>query len=440
MEFAVDAIQEIEEKNDSNVLSISLDSVSSHLTNATITIANSLIEHLHDKTLELYKTQVETSGLKNTLRSYLEYNYKDEIHEHLKKFFYHYLVLDYLFDTLAQHKIKIVNSPRLIAFEYTAACDFVYRFQFSVAAPIVIREWKHFAFKAPRRKNYKDLDKQVELFLKKNHELAKQSDENVVNVSDWVNFTAIVDPSSGTAKNLARNFWVKITPTVMRHTFVEELEHKKIGATFITTAFSLGPHFDNTIIGSHEFSVVVNGITKGNSFSLDALKTIFRLPNKMAVHEKLIEVFSYRNDISQRRSIIEEMFHLLFSKHRFEIPKHLILRRQETILQTLRSCPDYQAYKSHSDFDYHVAILAEKQLKEEILIDEIACTEKIKIDTKDVAQYLNLLCNKRMREFLYFRSFFDTIEQSIYPVQHGVLKQALRREKTLNHVLHHLMR
>ena len=224
----------------------------------------------------------------------------------------------------------------------------------------------------------------------------------------------------------------------MRYALIDFLEGKKLNDRVITSSLSLDPIFDDTTVGMHSFLVTVEAITKGECFSVELFKTTFRLSNKAAIHEKLIEVFSYRNDVSQRRAIIEEMFHLLFSKHRFEIPKHLVLRRQEEILKSLRDSPDYQAYKSHQNFMMQVSQLAEKQLKEEILIDQIAANERIKIETKDIQQYLNLLSNKRLKEFLYFRSFFDIAEQYSRPIHQSVLKQIFRREKTLNHILHHL--
>jgi len=167
---------------------------------------------------------------------------------------------------------------------------------------------------------------------------------------------------------------------------------------------------------------------------------MFRLKNKSDIHEKLVEVFSYRNDISQRKSIIEEMFNLFFSKHRFEIPKHLIIRKQEEILHSLKQKPDYQVYKLQKNFNDQVAVLAEKYLKEEVLIDQLAYHENIKTDIKDIQNYLNLFSNQRLREFVYFKPSYDTFEESGVPIHNSILKHFCRREKTLNHVLYHLMR
>ena len=160
----------------------------------------------------------------------------------------------------------------------------------------------------------------------------------------------------------------------------------------------------------------------------------------MDIHNKLMEVFSYRNDTSQRKAIIDEVFHLLLSKHRFEIPKHLVLRRQEDIVQTLAQQPDYHVYKANKDFEIFVEMLAEKQLKEEIIIDQIAQSEHIKVDIRDGAQYLHLWSNKRLKEFIYFKPLLAHLDDPETLINTTIFSQAVLREKTLNHIIHTLSR
>ena len=165
-------------------------------------------------------------------------------------------------------------------------------------------------------------------------------------------------------------------------------------------------------------------------------KNRLKLKTKDSIHKKLIEVFSYRNDMSQRKTIIEEIFHLFFSNHRFEVPKHLIIRKQEQILIELKKHPDYQVYKSQKDFQERLEMLAEKLLKEEILIDHIAYQENIKTVIKDVEHYLSLFNNDRLREFVYFKPSFTRIEESDFPIHESLIRHAVLREKTLNHIIH----
>lgn len=104
----------------------------------------------------------------------------------------------------------------------------------------------------------------------------------------------------------------------------------------------------------------------------------------------------------------------------------------------LKKQPDYQVYKSQKDFYDKVSTLAEKLLKEEILIDQISYKENIKISLKDINHYLSLFNNCRLREFVYFKPIFEPIEDKDTPIPESFLKQAVLREKTLNHVIYTL--
>jgi len=104
----------------------------------------------------------------------------------------------------------------------------------------------------------------------------------------------------------------------------------------------------------------------------------------------------------------------------------------------LRLQPDYQVYKSQKDFPEKVAILAEKLLKEEILIDQITYKENIKVTSNDINHYLTLFNNSRLREFVYFKPLFEPIEDSDKSLSESFLKQAIQREKTLNYIIHTL--
>ena len=184
----------------------------------------------------------------------------------------------------------------------------------------------------------------------------------------------------------------------------------------------------------------MKALVKGAYFSIETFKTTFKLKNKNDIHSKLMEVFSYRNDISQRKAIIEEVFHLLLSKHRFEVPKHLVLRREEDIIKTLSLQPDYHVYKAQTDFGESIETLAEKQLKEEIFIDQLAYHENIRIEQKDFAGYLHLLCDRRLKEFIYFKPVLVKIDEQRGPINVAILSQAVLREKTLNHIIYSLTR
>ncbi len=415
--------------------------LSSHLVEVAINIDNKAVSVLRNESFHIYGKNVSVPGLPNIPRTYIEKNYKREIDEGLKHFLYRYLVIDYLTEELFNKKIHLANFPRLDRIELGKE-QTSYIFNISTANRIALREWKHFVFKAPRRKNYKDLDKQVDLFIKLQQEKAKKASLDTVEENDWVYFNAqlLKEEDEPLLPNYSNNFWIKVSMEPPLRPFPASFIGNKLGNIFITNKLSLNEGGTAIMPEQYSFLITIKAIAKGSYLTLDTFKSGYRLPNKAALHEKIIEVFSYRNDISQRRSIIEEMFHLFFSKHRFEIPKHLIIRKQSEILSSLKDRPDFQAYRKQPDFMKHVTMLAEKQLKEEILIDQIASFEKIKVEMKDITHYLNVLSNERAKEFIYFRSVFDQVKDTSSPYQASLIKQTCRREKTLNYILHQLTR
>ncbi len=422
-------------------LSLDLKEVSSHLAQATVRVTTEVTQAVLRHTVSLYRNRTETPGLKVVPTSYIEKNYGKDIASDMRKLLYRYFVIDYLHDELGARKINLANSPRLAAVD-VGNNGSVFTFDISLAPPIKLREWKHFAFKPPRRKNYKDLDKQVDSFIKKHQDRSRKRSVNTIEDGDWVCFTAqmVDDEREAIVPNYTNTYWLKATGETIKHPLVDAVLGKQIGETIVTDQFPLNHQFSQHMHKEQVYALTVSAIAKGSHLAIDSLKNMFKLANKAAVHEKVIEVFSYRNELSQRRTMIEEMFHLFFSKHRYEVPKHLALRKQEEILQSIKGRPDYHAYRKDKDFLQHVATLAEQQLKEEMIIDQIAMQEKIKVDIKDMSYYLNVLGDDRSREFIYFRPTLEMAEDYPAPVQTCVLKRTCRRDKTLNYILHQLTR
>lgn len=426
-----------------NASAISLDfkTISSHLMQALVTVKPPITSEIWEKTVALYQEHVRPVGLDHVPASYITANYFREVASDLKNFVLYYIVMDHLTSNITDKQIPYAGNPRLINVTLSEEPVLSYLFDISLADQLEIREWKHFLFRAPKRKNYKDLDKQVESFLRKTQEKTRKANLDEVQEGDWVYFSALLCDRTGSSIRhiLPYGMWIKVKTESLAHPLYEVFLHKKIGDQFLTNKLFFNDFTEESLYDQHYFLINVLAITKGEFFALDLFKSTFKLSNKTEVHEKLIEVFSYRNDISQRRSIIEEMFHLLFSKHRFEVPKHLVLRKQEEILSGIRARPDYHAYRSSKSFARQVAQLAEKLLKEEIIVDQIATVEKIGVEVRDIQQYLNLMSMGRLREFIYFRPLFD-LDDASSPINHCILEQVCRREKTLNYILHHLTR
>jgi len=434
------------EENNVDELNIVLKSkpISSHLLEVKVIVPKTTINQIYKQAISLYAKYAQPDGLKNIVlpHEFVVIEHDTEIKQNIKKFTLKHIVIDYLLNEIANNKISTANYPRLTKIELLESGVVEYVFDLSIACPINLKEWRLFSFKAPKRKRYKDLDKQVTLFLKREHENYKKQNKNLIENNDWVNFRAIIinDQQKPILPLHQESFWMKINTNYVEKPFQMTFIGKQTGDSFISQTLPVNTEFQDTLTENCHYKITVNSITKGSHLCVEALKIIFKLKNKSDIHNKLIEVFSYRNDISQRRSIIEEVFHLFFSKHRFEIPKHLTIRKQESLIEMLKKQPDYQVYKAQKKFYDNVATLAEKLLKEEILIDQIAYKENIKVLPKDIKHYLSLFNNSRLREFIYFKPAHEPIEDSDVPLPESFLKQAVLREKTLNHVIYTLTR
>ena len=91
-------------------------------------------------------------------------------------------------------------------------------------------------------------------------------------------------------------------------------------------------YFSNHLDNSYAFCISVVDTVHNAYFCLESFKKYFKLKNNKDIYQKLIEVFSFRNDLSQRRSMVEEAFKVLLNKHRFTVPNHLILRQQDKVM------------------------------------------------------------------------------------------------------------
>jgi FKBP-type peptidyl-prolyl cis-trans isomerase (trigger factor) len=433
-----------EKQTASGSIHISTKPISSHILQARVLVPGQIIKEIYKRAVTIYTKHAQPEGLKNmTLpQDYVEQEHTDEINNNVKKFILKHIVIDFLLNQVSNKKIAIANYPRLKKMNFLNNGSIEYIFDLSVATSVPLKDWKLFTFKAPKRKRYKDLDKQVDFFIKRECEKHKKLDKLVIENSDWVNFEAIVvdDNQKPIIPLHKANFWMKINITHIEKPFHMHFIGKQENDSFVSYSMPVNEEFQDSLTENCNFLISIKSIAKGSHLSIEALKTIFKLKNKVDIHNKLIEVFSYRNDISQRRSIVEEVFHLFFSKHRFEVPKHLTIRKQESLIDMLRKQPDYQVYKAQKDFHEKVAMLAEKLLKEEILIDQIAYKENIKVASRDIKHYLTLFNNNRLREFVYFKPAFEPLEDTDRPLPESYLKQAVLREKTLNHIIHSLTR
>ncbi len=409
-----------------------------------ITIPTEYVDTIYREIAAAQKERVDTYGFTkgNTPISYIQKHYKSNLLEHVKEFLFKYFVINYLYEQLHTKKLFISGEPRLTDIFVTEENEITFHFEVSLVKPIDFREWKAFPFKTPKRKNYKDIDRQVESFIKDEQQRAKDTQTDSIQIVDWVCFDLFLIDKKGKPLlgSAPKNVWLKIGDEEADLPFQELFLNKQVGDSFNTAEPCLQEYFSHQIDTHYTFGVNIEEVVNTGYFSFDDFKTHFRLKNNKEVHQKLIEIFSYRNDLSQRRSIIEEALKLLIQKHHIEVPNYLILRQQKIVLESVQANPDYQVYKMEHNFKETIRQLATKQVKEMILIDQLTHKENVVISNKDIKAYLNLMKRPRTKEFIYFSTPPTRVEGQEMPIPTGLLQRNCLREKTLNHIIYHLTR
>ena len=418
--------QKIESDN-STLLSIEHTYEQSSLCRATIFVTKSLVNTFFDETAVSLKSNIQAYGFQQgeVPVEYIGKQYKSNITEHLKEFFLKFGIINFLFQEIRAQKLLVAGDPRLvdIFLEYDQDARFV--FELSVFPTIALNEWKYFPFKAPNRKNYKDLDRQVEGFIQEEEKnLQKYNPDQGVSIGDWVYFTVSVVNSARVALNdsFSQSFWLKLDNEDVEGHLQSLFLGKKKGDSFVVTNKGLQDYFSDQLRASYCFKIDVVDIIPYDYFCFEQFKDHFRIKTNKDMHKKLIEVFSYRNDVSQR----------LFA------PNHLVLRQQKIILGAIQSNPDYNVYRKQKDFNFWIQQLAEKQVKETLLIDQLIYRENIVVTHEDIVNYLNLDKRQRMREFIYFGLPESKHYGQEMPLAINELRRVCAREKAINYVIYYL--
>jgi FKBP-type peptidyl-prolyl cis-trans isomerase (trigger factor) len=107
-------------------------------------------------------------------------------------------------------------------------------------------------------------------------------------------------------------------------------------------------------------------------------------------------------------------------------------------LSAIQRNPDYNVYRKQKDFNFWVQQLAEKQVKETLLIDQLIYNENIVVGNEDIVGYLNLDKRPRMKEFVYFNLLDGKREGQEMPWSKNELARICAREKAINYAIHHL--
>lgn len=412
------------------------------LCSAVVQIPADLVVPIYHETLlgQSKFTKAQGFGKGIVPLSYIEQNFKAGLLEHVQEVLFKHIVLSFFYREIRAKKLPLAGDPRLIDITLENGKDATFAFECSLYPIINLQNWKFFPFKAPKRKNYKDLDRQVESFIKEERDAAENHNAAFICIGDWVCFdTYLVDDHNKPLLPLHKErLWLKIGDEEADREFRDLFLGKKIGDTFYSNKECLQEFFSDHLNTQYNLCIEIVDILSHQFFCFDLFRKHFRLKTNKEMLQKLVEVFSYRNDLSQRRAMVEEAFKILLTKHQVQIPNHLILRQLKHVLDEVQNNPDYNVYRVQPDFKERIQQLAEKQVKEIMIIDQIAYQEDITVTDEDIKCYLNFTKRPRMKDFLYFQLPDTRINGQELPVSLEFLKQYCLREKTLNYIIYHL--
>lgn len=410
---------------------------------ATITIPSACVMTLYNEALRAQQAQAETYGFSKgtTPLYYIEQTFRPNILEHLKELLFTHYVMRFLCQSLHKNKLVTVGDPQLIDISLQPEKETCFVFALQVLTLESAERWKKLSLRAPERKHYKDLDRQVESFIKEETNRQQTTGDESIMLGDWVCFELfLADNNKKQLLPHTDELWVRISEEEADRELHELFVGKKRDELFYSQSSFLQAYMSNEFSLQYLFGVRIKDYTPHAYFSFEHFKRHFYIKNSRELHQKLIEIFSYRNDLSQRRETVEATLKLLLRNYFVSLPQQLLEQQRQTVLSVVHANPDYHVYKAQSDFKEKVRQLAEKQLKETIIIDTIAYQEDLHVNHDDLLCYLNFTKRQRTKDFIYFGLPSTKLKGQEIPVSTEVLKQYCLREKTLNHVIYNLTR
>lgn len=421
-------------------LKINYKKISSNLLTLEVTVPSRVAQKLEQESLEIYKKNAKAPGfaIGTIPEKYIKEHFADQIDNDIKKYIYKFMVQDFLLDKNHSPEGPSFHFPRLEKVYKNSSGSLIYEFSASQVCDWELFDWKKLAFSPPKRKLYKDLDRQAKAFLETSKSVDFNNASWVVEDGDWVSFKARM-LSSGDSKvffpNHENSFWLKLSQKYFVDPFQKLFLNKRVGDKFKVQNIKMDNCPSDNLSGKGSFAIVIDRIWKGGLFCIDLFKDVFSLGSDKDVHDKLVEIFSFRNDISQRRAIVEEAFRVLIPRMRMEVPRHIVLRNKEQVLKSVSKLPDFKVYKSSPSFEEHLEALSEKQIREESAVDIISKREGFVCEPMDILKYLNLLSSERLAEFVYFKPKVEFFGQSMRPIAQNSFSAEVVREKTLNFII-----
>ena len=409
----------------------------------TITVPAHFTESFFKFATEYHQQVVNTVGFKkgSIPITYIEKHFKAPIISNLKELALKFFGFNVLLKNIREKKIILAGIPKLTDITFDKDGTTIYNFEAHTPKELYMQSWKFLPFKAVIRKKYHDIDKQVITFLEAEDALFKlYNPNNGIQVGDWICFQAWLVDNKNNRIFLGNHtsVWLRIgdeePDLMMQKLFLK----KQIGDTFITDLPCLQNYFCESSDNNYAYEITIKDIVQSTYFSLPLFKQYFKIKTQKDLQNKLIEVFSFHNDISQRRLMTFEALGLIMKKNQIVSPDGAINIQKKEILEGMQSKSDYMVYKMDNNFDLQITELAKKQLADAIIAESIAYQDNLSISDQDIKGLLHLTQRPRIKDFIYFPFIKSQVNGQEFPIEQETLNHFCLREKAVNHIIYHL--
>jgi hypothetical protein len=257
--------------------------------------------------------------------------------------------------------------------------------------------------------------------------------------NDWIGIKVyLVDSEKNIIhQDLHGFFWLYITNEVIDREIRNLFYGKKKGDTLFASADFIS-NFLGFFFVKHIFCIVVEEHISHRFFVFENFKTVFNYDNKNTF-EKIIEIFSLRNDISLKKEKAQLSLQFFLEKIKIYIDQDIIQEHAMILKNKLLKNADYLLYQGEVNFETNIKKLACRQSMEKILVDYLIYFYRIESSPALLYWYLNILQRPRLKEFLYFDGnyLYDTHHKS-HLIHNVFIEQIALRERIIDYIIQKL--
>jgi len=264
--------------------------LNSNIYTATVVVPADFVDIIYHQASVAQQENVEAQGFKKGTvpLEYIQKNYRATLLEHVKEFLFNYFVVSFLHKELRENKVLMAGEPRLTAIHAEPHEDASFTFEVDTFVSIDVQEWRYLPFKPSKRKRYKDLDRQVDMFVDEEKTKLKKHNSSCIEVGDWVNFEiTLLDKNECSLLGPHKeNLWLKMGDEEIDKPLRELFLGKNSNETFCTASNELQTFFSDHISIQYTFCITVLDIVRNAYFCPELFKRCFRIKTNKDMYKK----------------------------------------------------------------------------------------------------------------------------------------------------------